>query len=294
MIPHAQHHRAQLVGSSHVDTVELAMWGDGIQVNDSGRVNNRQPRLAQPASEASEPTKPAHLVRGCQEGETKVSIRGFDCSPEGKPVSRRPGNEVRDPRVGEQFDEAGRIGQGLYARPATIDIEPTVCDPADVNADGARVDTDDSGHGYLLAVTSSRAISAMASASSTRSFRSKSRTTQALCSLVLKFPTPKAPNTTTPFLVTPASFTSTPSIPRGGTAFRSTATLSVFTPVQADFGTICTPAGPELRRTSTPWQSPATLVGSLRVTASTWTLKRALMNCRAFSPCSGFREVMVT
>ena len=28
--------------------------------------------------------------------------------------------------------------------------------------------------------------------------------------------------------------------------------------------------------------------------ASTWTLKRALMNCRAFSPCSGLREVIVT
>jgi hypothetical protein len=34
--------------------------------------------------------------------------------------------------------------------------------------------------------------------------------------------------------------------------------------------------------------------GSSIVRASTWTLKRALMNWRAFSPCSGLREVMVT
>ena len=39
---------------------------------------------------------------------------------------------------------------------------------------------------------------------------------------------------------------------------------------------------------------PGSFCGSSIVVASTWTLKRALMNWRAFSPCSGLREVMVT
>src|SRR5881397_723631 len=135
--------------------------------------------------------------------------------------------------------------------------------------------------------TSSRATSAIASASRTRSLRVKRRAIHALWSLVLKFPTPNAPNTATPSFMMPASLTSTPSIPRGGTAFKSTAILRVFTPVHAARGAIWMPAAPALRSTAAPSRVRGSCDGSARVALSTWTLKRALMNWRALSPCSG-------
>ena len=83
-------------------------------------------------------------------------------------------------------------------------------------------------------------------------------------------------------------------MPSGGTAFRSTAILSVFTAVHAERGTICTPAGPELSRISAPSSTSGSPEGSASATASTSTSNRAPMNWRALSPCSGLREVMVT
>ena len=134
----------------------------------------------------------------------------------------------------------------------------------------------------------------MASASRTRSFRVNSRVTHALCSVVLKLPTPNAPKQRIPWCSTPASLTSMPSMPSGGAAFKSTATLSVGCSCQADVGTICTPAGPELSRISAPSSTCDRADASVSVVASTATSKRALMNWRALSPCSGLREVMTT
>ena len=86
-----------------------------------------------------------------------------------------------------------------------------------------------------------------------------------------------------------------PSIPSGGTAFRSTAILRVFTSGPGRLGHHLHAGRAGVEQDLHPLAAARAAVdGSLRVTASTWTLNRALMNCRAFSPCSGLREVMVT
>ena len=139
--------------------------------------------------------------------------------------------------------------------PGEVEREPPVVQAADVETDRARIDAHDARHRILLSsATSSRATSAIVSASSTRSLRANSRATQALCSFVLKLPTPNAPRHVDAVALAPASLTSTPSMPSGGTALRSTATFRSSRPVHADFGTSCTPAGPELSSTSAPFE----------------------------------------
>src|SRR5215217_6842783 len=257
-------------------------------------------------------TDTSGLVLRGQEGETQVVVGGLSGSNQWQAVPGRACHQVGTTGCLEHIEEPVRLRQGVLGGPAVIQVESPVGQAADIYADRARVEAYDAGHDVISswpalflatgclrlsgsrAEISSRAISAMASASSTRSFREKSRATQTLCSLVLKLPTPNAPNTTTFPRLSPSSFTSIPSIPSGGTAFRSTAIFRDFAAFQAARGTICTPAGPELRSTSTSRSRSGRVAGSLRVTAWTWTLNRALMNCRAFSPCSGLREVMVT
>jgi hypothetical protein len=147
VIPYAKHDGAQLVSGSHIYPVELAMSGNGVQVDHSGRVHHGQTRCGKSARQASQPFQATGFVRGGEEREPEVGIGRLGRSLEWQAIARRPGDEVRDTRFGEQLNQAAGIGQGRVARPAAVEIQPAVGDPADVDAHRARVDADDSGHG---------------------------------------------------------------------------------------------------------------------------------------------------
>ena len=99
--------------------------------------------------------------------------------------------------------------------------------------------------------------SAIVSTSSTRSFRSKRRAIDALWIFIFSLPTPSAPNVAVPSRSVPSSFASIPSMPGGGTAFRSAANRS--RPAHASRGTSVTPAGPVLSSSSAPSRTAARL-----------------------------------
>src|SRR5206468_1316573 len=263
--------RAHLVRRAHVHTIHLAVRRDRAEVDDARRAF---------ASEEGEP----QVLLGCllRPGEREA-------------VTRRTGDAVERSRRLQSADEAGGVGERRGGRKRLVEKYAAVLEAAHIDGDRPRVDADHAGHApYCCVAANSRATSAMVSASSTRSLRSNRRATHALCTFIFRLPMASAPKHRTPSFVTPSSIGSTPSTPRGGTAFTSAMTFKRGRFAHACFGTSITPAGPALSTSSASLQARTASAASGIVTARTVPPNRFATRSRARSPASALREVMIT
>src|SRR3989449_943310 len=203
---------------------------------------------------------------------------------------RRPAHPVRRAPVHTIHPAVRRGG-----RKRLVEKYAAVLEAAHIDGDRPRVDADHAGHApYCCVAANSRATSAMVSASSTRSLRSNRRATHALCTFIFRLPMASAPKHRTPSFVTPSSIGSTPSTPRGGTAFTSAMTFKRGRFAHACFGTSITPAGPALSTSSASLHARPASAASGIVTARTVPPNRFATRSRARSPASALREVMIT
>ena len=169
------------------------MLGDRIQVNHTWCEHDGEIRLREPPRQLAEAADAAALARASQERELELLLGDSPRRTQGQPVARRCDHQVGLTRAVQLRDEAIGIRNRFLGGPGEIDRKPPFDQAADIETHRARIDADDARHNAYFFAISSRATSAIVSASSTRSLRVKSRATQALCSLVLKLPTPKAP-----------------------------------------------------------------------------------------------------
>jgi hypothetical protein len=95
VIPYTEDDGTQLVRRPHIYAVELAMPGDGIQVDDTGCVYHGKARSAELACEAPESAQSAGFIGSGEKCETKIGVTGLGRPLKRKPISRGPDDKIR-------------------------------------------------------------------------------------------------------------------------------------------------------------------------------------------------------